>query len=430
MCIFGSENHPPMNAWNLKLFDLIAGGHQPDSALLRVASLLAEGSTWVCAALILAAMWMQPAVRARIAFVLVVAALASLVSRELAAAIGAPRPFMLGLSPEHISHGARAGLPSTHASVMFTVAFMLVADRRLRAIGLAVLGLAAATAWARVYVGVHFPADVAAGALLGACMAGAAQAALHGAEGLRANAGPQLTRLTHLLAGPGLGLWLLGGFAVAAAGVGLNMPLTIGPGFVLEGGAVENGTLVLYVVAALLVVKMRPPAWSGRDAGALCIVLFALAAHEAHLSAALFDIGRLKAHLDGVETSPQMALALAVLGTVGVAAIWLTRRLWVVWRSALLRRRWRPAARTVAAFGVALLTAASLDQLQAALADGNLLPYVPATLRYLMLSMEEVLEFALPVLAVLGLLQLQVGRYPTWFRRRADSANRHEARLA
>jgi hypothetical protein len=34
--------------------------------------------------------------------------------------------------------------------------------------------------------------------------------------------------------------------------------------------------------------------------------------------------------------------------------------------------------------------------------------------------MEEVLELALPVLAVLGLLQLQLGRYPTWFRRNAE----------
>jgi hypothetical protein len=373
---------------------------------------------------------MQPAVRARIALVLVVAALASLVSRELATAIGAPRPFMLGLSPEHISHGARAGLPSTHASVMFTVAFMLIADRRLRALGLAVLAMAVATAWARVYVGVHFPVDVAAGALLGASMAGAAQAAIHGADRLRARAEPRLTRLTQLLAGQGLGVWLLGGFAVAAISIGLNMPLTIGPGLLLEGGAVENGTLVLYVIAALLVLKMRPPAWSWRDAGALCIVLLALAAREAHLHVTLFDFGSLKTQVDSGRMLPQIVVVIAVLGTIGAAAFWLARRLWGVWRSALLRRRWRSAARTVAAFGVALLTAGSLDQLQAMLADGNVLPYVPATLRYLMLSMEEVLELALPVLAVLGLLQLQVGRYPTWFRRHADDPDRRTARLA
>jgi membrane-associated phospholipid phosphatase len=92
---------------------------------------------------------------------------------------------MLGLSPEYLAHGARAGLPSTHATVMFTVAFMLIADPRLRAVGLAVLAIAVATAWARVYVGVHFPVDVAAGALLGACVAAIAQAALAGVARLR-----------------------------------------------------------------------------------------------------------------------------------------------------------------------------------------------------------------------------------------------------
>lgn len=174
-----------MNAWNLALFDLIAAGHRPEPVLLWVASALAEGSTWVCAALIGAAAWMRPAVRARIAVVLVLAALASLLSRELAAAIDAPRPFMLGLSPEYVAHGARAGLPSTHATVMFTVAFALTADPRLRTVGLVVLAIAVATAWARVYVGVHFPVDVAAGALLGAGVAATAQAVLAGVARLR-----------------------------------------------------------------------------------------------------------------------------------------------------------------------------------------------------------------------------------------------------
>lgn len=420
-----------MNSWNLALFDLVAGGHQPDSTLLRIASLLAEGSTWLCAALILAAMWMQPAVRARIALVLAVAALASLVSRELATVIGAPRPFMLGLSPEHISHGARAGLPSTHASVMFTVAFMLIADRRLRAIGLAVLAMAVMTAWARVYVGVHFPVDVAAGALLGACFAGAAQAVAGRMAGLRVRAQPQLARLSQILAGPGLALWLLGGFVLAATWVGFNTPLTISPGFLLEGGPVENGTLVLYLVAALLVLKMRPPAWSARDVGALCVVLLALAAREADLHVSLFGgISILKARFYSSGTLLHIVLAMAVLAIFGVAAVWLARRLQRVWTDALLRRRWRPAARTVAAFVIAFVTAGALDQLQAVLADSDALAYVPATLRYLMLSMEEVLEFALPVLAVLGLLQLQVGRYPTWFRRRADGLARRTTQPA
>jgi len=314
---------------------------------------------------------------------------------------------------------------------MFTVAFMLIADRRLRAIGLAVLAMAVATAWARVYVGVHFPMDVASGALLGACIAGAAQALAGGMAELRVHAQPQLTRLSRILAGPGLAVWLLGGFVVAAIWIGFNTPLTITPGFLLEGGPVENGTLVLYLAAALLVLKMRPPAWSGRDVGALCVVLLALAAREADLHVSLFGgISILKARFYSRGTLPHVVLAIAVLALFGAAAAWLTGRMQRVWRSARLRRRWRPAARTAAAFVVAFVTAGALDQLQAVLADSQALPDVPTILRYLMLSLEEVLELALPVLAVLGLLQLQVGRYPTWFRRRAGGLDQPAARLA
>jgi lipopolysaccharide export LptBFGC system permease protein LptF len=94
-----------------------------------------------------------------------------------------------------------------------------------------------------------------------------------------------------------------------------------------------------------------------------------------------------------------------------------------------MRRRWRAAAHTVAAFIVAFVTAGALDQLQAVLADSNALQHVPASLRYLMLSLEEVLELALPVLVLLALLQLQLGRYPTWFRRTADGLRPATARL-
>lgn len=406
-----------MNALNLALFDLLGGGFAPHPALLRIASLLAEGSTWLCAALIVGAAWMRPAVRTRVALILLVAGLASFVSRELATAIGSPRPFMLGLSPQHIEHGARAGLPSTHASVMFTVAFMLLTDRRLRAIGWAVLALSVLTAWSRVYVGVHFPMDVTAGALLGGCIAMAAQAAMAGTGRLRERAEPPLTALTQTLTGPRVGPLLLVAFALVATWVGLNTPLRIPPALLQEGGIVENGTLFFYLLAAVVVLKMRPPAWSRRDIGALVIVLLALAAREADLHVALFGISILKARFYSGGTLWQIAVALAVLAPIAIAAGWLLRRSHRVWRSALARRRWRAAARTALAFGVAIVTAKTLDRMPAMLLDFGLMREVPNTLRYLLLSLEEILELALPLLALLALAQLWLGRYPTWLRR-------------
>lgn len=410
-----------MSALNLALFDLVGGGFAPHPALLRVASLLAEGSTWLCAALIVGAAWMQPAVRTRVALVLLVAGLASFISRELATAIGSPRPFMLGLSPQHIEHGARAGLPSTHASVMFTVAFMLLTDVRLRAIGWAVLAMSVLTAWSRVYVGVHFPVDVMAGALLGGGIAMAAQALRTGTGRLRERAEPQLTALSQALTGPRVGPLLLVGFALVATWVGLNTPLRIRPDLLQEGGLVENGTLFFYLLAAAVVVKMRPPAWSKRDIGALSIVLLALAAREADLHIALFGISILKTRFYSGGTLWQIAVALAVLAPIAVAAGWLLRRSHRVWRSALARRRWRGAARTALAFVVAIVTAKTLDRLPAILLDTGLLHELPYTWRYLMLSLEEIIELALPLLALLALAQLWLGRHPTWLRRNGRS---------
>lgn len=412
-----------MNALNLVLFDWLGAGFAPHPALLRIASLLAEGSTWLCAALIVGAAWMQPSVRTRLALILVVAGLASLLSREIAAVLAMPRPFMLGLSPLHIHHDARPGLPSTHASVMFTVAFMLLVDRRLRTIGWAVLAMAVLTAVSRVYVGVHFPLDVVAGAVLGGCIALTAQVVMTSAGRLRENAEPQLMALAQALSSPRFGPWLLAGFALAAIWVGLSTPLFIRPSLLQQGGAIGNSTLIGYLVAALFVLKGRPPAWSKRDAGALVIVLLALAANEAGLHVALFGISILKARFYSGGTLWQIALALAVLAPIAVAAGWLLRRSHGVWRSALARRRWRAATRTAVSFGVAIVTIKVLDELPGILVDSGLLREVPAALHFLLLGLEEVLELALPLLALLALVQLQLGRHPTWLRR-SDRAPR------
>jgi len=97
--------------------------------------------------------------------------------KRLARRWQASRPFMDGLSPNHLQHSLRPGFPSTHAMVMGCVtgfmATCVPGDAALA--GLTLLSIA--TGWARVYAGAHYPLDVLAGLLLGAAC-GAALAAV------------------------------------------------------------------------------------------------------------------------------------------------------------------------------------------------------------------------------------------------------------
>jgi undecaprenyl-diphosphatase len=70
-----------------------------------------------------------------------------------------PRPFVAGLGQTWMPHAADSSFPSDHATVFASVGISLLFARE---IGLAVLTLAAGlcVAWARVYLGVHFPADM------------------------------------------------------------------------------------------------------------------------------------------------------------------------------------------------------------------------------------------------------------------------------
>jgi undecaprenyl-diphosphatase len=94
------------------------------------------------------------------------AGLALGVAHFLSAAVNRPRPFVDHPSAHlFIPHGADPGFPSDHATGAFAIAFALVLrDRR---IGVAALVLALVLSAGRVALGVHYPSDVFAGAVLG-----------------------------------------------------------------------------------------------------------------------------------------------------------------------------------------------------------------------------------------------------------------------
>lgn len=76
-----------------------------------------------------------------------------------------PRPFMIPLGHTWISHPADNGFPSDHGLVMFSMAFALLSLGQRR-MGVCVLIASLSVAWARIFLGVHFPLDMVGAALV------------------------------------------------------------------------------------------------------------------------------------------------------------------------------------------------------------------------------------------------------------------------
>jgi undecaprenyl-diphosphatase len=90
----------------------------------------------------------------------VLAALALGINQLIAMVYPHPRPFAIGLGHTFIQHAADSSFPSDHATVMAAMAIGLLSANARSLTGWLMLAAGACVAWARIYLGVHYPLDM------------------------------------------------------------------------------------------------------------------------------------------------------------------------------------------------------------------------------------------------------------------------------
>ena len=118
---------------------------------------------------VLALVFGSPAVRRTMLMLLLSMATAWVIARLIRWGFPAPRPFQLNQGTQWIQHGGRASFPSMHASGAFALAMAITlgGTRHRKLLVALAWGAAIGVAWSRIHLGVHFPSDIAAGALVG-----------------------------------------------------------------------------------------------------------------------------------------------------------------------------------------------------------------------------------------------------------------------
>lgn len=159
-----------IEAFNQAIFLLINATPDSPRWLIEAGVLIATCAIWLVPA-ILVSMWLSGKDEQRQTALL--AAFAGIVALGINQLIGLawyhPRPFAMGLGYTFLPHAPDSSFPSDHATLLSATSLTLLCSGK-RCLGALALATDVAVAWARIYVGVHFPLDMA-GAVCVATMA-------------------------------------------------------------------------------------------------------------------------------------------------------------------------------------------------------------------------------------------------------------------
>lgn len=145
---------------NNELFLLINGSNPSDTALF-IGNILAKYVVYIFPLYLLIS-WFRTDSNGREAIIqaTITASAAIFISWLIAKFYFHPRPFVTGIGNQFLHHKANASFPSNHLSFIWAVCAGLYTykSQRTAAIILALIGLP--VAWARIFMGVHYPFDM------------------------------------------------------------------------------------------------------------------------------------------------------------------------------------------------------------------------------------------------------------------------------
>jgi len=161
-----------MLSLNTHLFILLNAPAAASPTLVTLAEVIASKLIYVVPLLLIALwIWSEPEQRSGLVSTGIVAVLALGANQIVGLLWYEPRPFMIGLGRTLMAHAPENSFPSDHTTFMLTVGLALIATRAAPMWGKVVSALAMLVAWARIYLGLHFPLDMIASALI-ACLFG------------------------------------------------------------------------------------------------------------------------------------------------------------------------------------------------------------------------------------------------------------------
>jgi undecaprenyl-diphosphatase len=161
-----------MDHWNTALFLLLNASDPPNPIARMLATLFADYVIFLVPLMLVAGWLRGDASRRKLMLEATACGLfALLINQAIGLVWQHPRPFMIGVGHTLIPHVADSSFPSDHLTLLLAVAFTFVIRARWLICGVILLVLALPVAWARIYLGVHFPLDMAGAAVIAAASA-------------------------------------------------------------------------------------------------------------------------------------------------------------------------------------------------------------------------------------------------------------------